>query len=79
MGLFNFRDRVLELKLSIPEQPCIMDPRIETRVKELGLWVENLPYANTQQTINLLYESLVGLNHYPVSSLIRFALLEHYH
>jgi len=65
---------VASLFLTVPRQEAI--PGVDTRPERLRAWVESLPYTSDRETTRRLIERLHDINHQPLPSTQRMALLE---
>lgn len=65
---------ILRLRVPSPEQTQLSFCKPSTR--DLTLWIENLPKANTGETARLLYQALQELNNFKTSADNRVQLLE---
>ncbi len=64
---------VASLFLTVPRQEAI--PGVDTRPERLRAWVESLPYTSDRETTQRLIERLHDINHQPLPSTRRMALL----
>ena len=65
---------VASLFLTVPRQEAM--PGVDTRPERLRAWIESLPYTSDRETTQRLIERLHDINHQPLPSTQRMALLD---